>query len=121
MCDRISSGREASGHGGWGEASVGGGMGSMRRVEKLSTSWRRLAGREEWAALPCREWWAGLGTVTGALDGLVWVGFDFLKAEGGKCLFLYALSTSSSSCDLPQHTILHVDRQGERPTLNALR
>ena len=55
MWVRISSGSSARGQGGWGEASVGGGIGSMRRVEKSSTSWRRLAGRDDWAALPCRE------------------------------------------------------------------
>jgi len=37
---------------------------------------------------PSREWWAGLGTVTAALEGFGFVGFE-RKYEGGKCLFLY--------------------------------
>ena len=79
---RISEGTLESGHGGGGEASVGGSAGIMWREEKeaISSDMDAVGG-------PSREWWAVFGTVTGALDGLGSVGFD-LKAEGGKCLFL---------------------------------
>lgn len=36
-----------------------------------------------------------------ALDGFGLAGFDLMKEEGGKCFFLYASWTPSSSCDLP--------------------
>ena len=71
---------------------------------------------------PCREWWAVLGTVTEALDGLGSCGLEtagagagaeaddgpeafaacaalsFLKYEGGKCFALYVSWTLESSC-----------------------
>ena len=79
---RISEGMVERGHGGGGEASVGGSAGRMEREEKeaISSNIDALGG-------PSGEWWAVFGTVTEALDGLGSVGFD-LKAEGGKCLFL---------------------------------
>ena len=79
---RISEGILERGHSGGGEASVGRSAGTMEREEKeaMSSDMDAVGG-------PSREWWAVLGTVTGALDGLGSVGFD-LKAEGGKCLFL---------------------------------
>jgi hypothetical protein len=73
------------------------------------------------AERPCREWWAVLGTVAEALEGLVSCGFGggasavdvgaadadagavecflgcALKYDGGKCLALYILSTASSN------------------------
>ncbi len=79
---RISEGILERGHGGGGEASVGGLAGIMEREEKeaISSDMDAVGG-------PSREWWAVFGTVTGALDGLGSVGFD-LEADGGKCLFL---------------------------------
>jgi hypothetical protein len=60
----ISSGTVAMGHGGAGERSIGGA--SPRMVRLVNSLRRDCRGAER----PCREWWAGLGTVTGALDGL---------------------------------------------------
>lgn len=79
---RISDGIVEIGHGGGGDLSVGGswpGIG-MEEKEDMSSDIVETGG-------PSREWWAGLGTVTAAFDGLGFVGFD-LKEEGGKCLFL---------------------------------
>lgn len=70
------------GHGGEGDWSVGGGQGGMASVEKEEMS----SGIVDFGG-PSREWWAGFGTVTGALEGFGLVGFD-LEVEGGKCLFL---------------------------------
>lgn len=85
MCERISSGISPRGHGSGGESSVGGGCGSIWSWEKSETSCARVAGRAGaglgcWVVdvWPCREWWAGLGTVVEALDGL----------GLGKCFFL---------------------------------
>lgn len=59
--------------------------------------------------------------VTEALEGFGWEGLGFLvKAEGGKCLFLYALSTWSSSCDLPQHARLQDKRAWHETNLECL-
>ena len=82
MLIRISEGAVENGHGGGGDASVGGSAGGMDREEKEDMSWDI-----DDAGSPSREWWAGLGTVTAALDGLGLVDFD-LNEEGGKCLFL---------------------------------
>lgn len=70
------------GQGSGGERSVGGGAESIDIEEKdvMSSESDDFGG-------PSREWWAGFGTVTGALEGLRFAGFD-LKEEGGKCLFL---------------------------------
>lgn len=87
----ISEGMVDIGQGGDGECSVGGGVGKMRRSEKEANSWDML---EEVG--PSREWWAVFGTVTEALEGLGSAGFDRID-EGGKYLFLYALSTPASS------------------------
>lgn len=79
---RISRGIPAIGQGGGGEPSVGGGAAGIDKSENDAISWAVEAyGR------PSREWWAVLGTVTGALEGLGSVGF-ILVLEGGKCLFL---------------------------------
>lgn len=101
----ISSGILDIGHGGAGLRSVGA---SSPRIEVLAYSLIRL-----WyvGERPCREWWAVLGTVAEALDGLgswgLGTGWDdagvddetealaacaalsFLKYEGGKCFALY--------------------------------
>ena len=102
----ISSGILDIGHGGAGLRSVGA---SSPRIEVLAYSLIRL-----WyvGERPCREWWAVLGTVAEALDGLrswgLGMGWDdagvvddgtealaacaalsFLKYEGGKCFALY--------------------------------
>ena len=51
---------------------------------------------EAWG--PSREWWAGFGTVTAALEGFGLAGFEAAAGGGGgKCLFLYVLSTPSSN------------------------
>lgn len=78
----ISEGRVEMGHGGEGDASVGGSAGGMDRNEKDARSWA-----VDETGGPSREWWAVLGTVTVALEGFGSVGFD-LKDDGGKCLFL---------------------------------
>lgn len=67
-------------------------MGAMPRPEKEAISWDIVDG-----VGPSREWWAGFGTVTGALDGLGSAGIE-RNDDSGKCLFLYALSTPASSC-----------------------
>ena len=79
---RISDGIVEIGHGSWGDLSVGGPSTSMGREEKEAMSSDIVE-----AGGPCREWWAGFGTVAAALDGLGLIDFD-LKDEGGKCLFL---------------------------------
>jgi hypothetical protein len=80
------------------------------------------------AERPCREWWAVLGTVTEASDGLgswtLGVGagavdvetdpgrvdaceaLSFLKYEGGKCFSLYFSCTPSSNCEKSGHVKL---------------
>ena len=100
----ISSGTLAMGHGGAGLRSVGGGSPWMERLEK--SLMRSCKGAER----PCREWWAVLGTVSEAFEGLGSSGFGidadavddvdaeaasfdvffFLasKYDGGKCLAL---------------------------------
>lgn len=88
------------GHGGAGERSVGGASPWMERPENSLT---RLASELD---RPCREWWAVLGTVTAALDGLTFCGLGIdaddgagldveglagpldLKYDGGKCFAL---------------------------------
>lgn len=82
MLITISEGIVEIGHGGWGDLSVGGSSTGIEREEKEAISSEIVD-----AGGPSREWWAGLGTVAAALDGLGLVGFD-LKDEGGKCLFL---------------------------------
>lgn len=94
----ISSGTEAMGQGGAGERSVGGDSPVMESVvNELRRDWRG-------ADSPWREWWAGLGTVTGALEGFGSWGFRTgggdvagvfeegfgweVKNEGGKCFAL---------------------------------
>ena len=79
---RISDGMTEIGHGGGGDPSVGGSTGHIDSEEKEAMSCEIVD-----AGGPPREWWAGFGTVTGALEGLGFVGFD-LNEEGGKCLFL---------------------------------
>lgn len=86
-----SEGTVDIGQGGPGECSVGGGVGEMPRSEKEAISWDMV---EEVG--PSREWWAVFGTVAEALEGLGFAGFDRID-EGGKYLFLYALSTPASS------------------------
>ncbi len=81
------------GQGVWGEGSVSGGIAGMARPAKEAMS-SEIAGIE--AGGPSREWWAGLGTVTGALEGLGLVGFDLVD-EGGKYLLRYMISTPASS------------------------
>jgi hypothetical protein len=97
----ISSGTLAIGHGGAGDRSVGGGSPWMERL--VNSLMRDCKGAER----PCREWWAVLGTVAEALEGLGSCGFGIdacavdagagavecflpwaLKYEGGKCLAL---------------------------------
>lgn len=82
MLIRISEGVVEIGHGGRGDLSVGGSSTGIGREEKDAMNSDIVE-----AGGPSREWWAGLGTVTAALDGLGLVGFD-LKNEEGKCLFL---------------------------------
>ena len=67
---RISSGTEEMGQGGGGENSVGGSCPWMDRAEKSLMRDCRLRGR------PCREWWAGLGTVGEASEGFGSVGLE---------------------------------------------
>lgn len=74
-------------------------------MERVENSARRVCKEVE---RPCREWWAVLGTVAEAFEGLGSCGFDvpagspfdvdgpaeavdcnFLKYEGGKCFALY--------------------------------
>jgi hypothetical protein len=74
ISERISSGMVAMGQGGAGERSVGGASPWMVRVEKSSRRDWRETGR------PWREWWAGLGTVGEALEGLV---FEFVVVKSG--------------------------------------
>jgi len=85
MCERISSGISASGHGFCGEKSVSGGSGSIRSCEKSSTSSLRVAGM------------AGAGGSCEA-DAFVWfeevdadavgAGLGFVNMDAGKCFFL---------------------------------
>lgn len=91
------------GHGGAGDRSVGGGS---PWIERVANSLMRFCREGE---RPCREWWAVLGTVTEALEGLGSCGFGndgavgaegpcvvegvlrcclFLKYDGGKCFAL---------------------------------
>ena len=108
----ISSGTVAIGHGGAGERSVGGGSPEIDKVENSASRFWSEVER------PCREWWAVLGTVADALEGLGSCGFEFvdagpvaevvcscgagfglfLKNDGGKCFALYFSCTLSSSC-----------------------
>ena len=76
MLIRISGGIVEIGHGGWGDLSVGGSSIGTGREEKEAISSEIVDTGAPW------EWWAGLGTVTAALNGLGLVGFD-LKDEGG--------------------------------------
>ncbi len=78
----ISEGTMEMGHGGEGEASVGGSADGMDKEEK-----EVMSCEIDEAGGPSREWWAVLGTVTAALDGFGLVGFD-VKEDGGKYLFL---------------------------------
>lgn len=72
----------AIGQGGAADLPVGGGSAGMDREEKLAIrSGIDVKG-------PCREWWAGFGTVTAVLDGFGLAGFE-VDEDGGKCLFLY--------------------------------
>ena len=82
MLIRISEGMVEIGHGGAGDASIGASAGGIEREEKEDMSCDVTD-----AGGPSREWWAGLGTVTAALEGLGLVGFD-LNEDWGKCLFL---------------------------------
>lgn len=68
----------------------------IAEVEKDATS----RGMLEFGG-PSEEWWAGLGTVTAALDGLRLDVFG-VNEDGGKCLFLYVLSTPASSYSFSQ-------------------
>lgn len=78
---RVSEGTLEIGHGGGGDPSTSGSAGGMGRGEKEAMSCDVDVGG------PSREWWAGFGIVTAALDGLGLDGFD-LDDEDGKCLFL---------------------------------
>ena len=60
----ISSGMLAMGQGGAGLRSVGGGS---PRIEVVEYSLMRVCKEVD---RPCREWWAVLGTVAEALEGL---------------------------------------------------
>lgn len=82
MLIRSSEGIIEIGHGGWGDLSTGGSSTGMGREEKEAMSSDIVE-----VGSPSKEWWAGFGTVTVALDGLELIGFD-LRDEGGKCLFL---------------------------------
>ena len=86
VCKRISmrtsDGIVEIGQGGGGDPLIGGSAGSTEREANEAMSCETVD-----SGGPPREWWAGFGTVTGALEGLGFVGFD-LKEEGGKCLFL---------------------------------
>jgi hypothetical protein len=90
---------------------------------------------------PCREWWAVLGTVAEALDGLTScdvevaagaagaaevvedeLGTDFdcealraLKYEGGKCFALYVSCTPASNCTRQ----IKLQQNEHQRTLNA--
>ena len=66
---RISSGSPAIGQAGGGERSVGGASPWIESDEKSSIR------DESEAERPYKEWWAVLGTVTGALDGFTSCGF----------------------------------------------
>ncbi len=67
---------------GRGEEPSGGAAGAMEKDEKEAMRSRR----DDWGS-PSSEWWAGFGTVTGALEGFGLGGFD-MEEQGGKCLFL---------------------------------
>jgi len=82
MPTRISEGTVEIGEGGGGDASIGVSAGGIDREEKEAISCDM-----DDAGGPSREWWAGLGTVTAALEGFGLAGFD-LNEDGGKCLFL---------------------------------
>ena len=85
ICERISSGISASGHGFWGEKSVSGGSGSMRSCEKSSTSSLRVAGMAGGAG-SCE---AGAFVWVEEVDAdAVGAGLGFLNMEAGKCFFL---------------------------------
>ena len=91
---RTSEGIVAIGHGRAVECSVGGGTADILEVEKDAINSKIVILRgSSW------EWWAGFCTVTATPDGLVLMGFETIE-EGGKCLFLYTLSTPASSCVL---------------------
>ena len=82
MLIRISNGIVDIGHSGGEDASVGDSSTGMERDEKEAMSSDIVV-----AGSPSGEWWAGLGMVTAAFDGLGSAVLD-LKNEGGKCLFL---------------------------------
>lgn len=89
MCVRISSGRAAIGQGAGAEREVSGSLAEIWRPEKVSTSCLIVGGRASAAEGPWSEWWAGLGTVAEALEGLGWwAGLCLAKKDGGKCLRL---------------------------------
>ena len=70
ICTKISLGNSANGHGGGGVPSIAAGAGSIVSPAKPAMSCLIGCGG------PWREWWAGLGTVTGALDGFGFVAFE---------------------------------------------
>ena len=88
---RISDGMDAIGQGGGGNRSRTGRTPCIVDVDNEAMSWDKLD-----FGGPSREWWAGFGTVTAALDGLG-LAISEVNDDGGKCLFLYILSTPASS------------------------
>lgn len=70
---RISEGREARGEYGAGEASVGGGEAGIGRSPKDRIRAAVVVGASR---VPSWEWWAVLGTVTEAFEGLTFAGFE---------------------------------------------
>ena len=72
---RISAGTCEIGDGEMEEASVGGSQGGMERAAKVAISSEMDPG-----GASAREWWAVLGTVADALEGLGDVGFGIMGA-----------------------------------------
>ena len=86
VCKRISirtsDGMVEIGQGGPGDSSIGGIAGGTEREANEAIICEIVD-----SGGPPREWWAGFGTVTGALEGLGFSGFVLTEA-GGKYLFL---------------------------------
>lgn len=79
---RISEGTFEKGHDRGVDWSIKGSAEGMESDEKEAMSFGMVVFGE-----PSREWCAGFGSVTGALGGFGFSGFD-LKEDEGKCLFL---------------------------------
>src|SRR5579871_4963484 len=92
MLIKISSGIVAMGHSGGGDASVGGDLAGIERLEKSAIRSEIFDGRGS------SEGCALLNTVTSAFDEFECTGFDgeSESADVGKCFFLYFSCTLAS-------------------------